>query len=728
MRRSARALAVLGPASLLAASCLSGGSSSGGLPSVGDASAGTGPQVVFDVFAESVPDVPFPNDIATRVDFDSPTGVRVNASLLGPTQLERDVRENFDRLDGWGTIGPITAQFTERLDIRNIRERHKDTDFSDDAVYLVNIDPASPKFGEPVLLDMGRGNYPLRLQKSAQSQFFQLDPRAGTSNVIFNVVAEDRNGNGALDPGEDTDFNGELDEPNILYDEATGELCSAATEDSPACDPDRRLVEFYEFKTNTLIMRPVVPLEQESRYAVVLTKRLVGYDGEPVRSPFRTINHTRQTEPLSVLPRALAPLGVGMDEVAFAWSFTTQSVTRDLEAIARGIRGEGAFSWLAAEHPAVFSTLADFGNPEALGGPTASPYVITQDQLAGIFLIVSFIQFSAFGIFDFLELLSAVDALNKSYEHVAYIVAGTYDAPSFVGSPDEIFHIDRRTGAAETSPGEVTFFITIPKETELCRPPFRTMFYGHGYSVSKLEALGFAGNFAKHCLATIGMDAPGHGPEIAMDQLYLDPRLALSLPLDRTLEEQLQAALGPLLPPIKQVLADISFNVIPVDRGFASPEEFAALSLDDMFEVVTRTPFFEGILHSGRGEDLDGDGFVNSGHKFWTANLFRTRDVVRQGIIDHVQMIAIMRRFDGATVWDFDVNRNGLRDDLAGDFDGDGRVDVGGPDAPYYSMGQSLGAFFSAILPAVEPAATAAVPQLSSRSKFSRTSRSSCVG
>src|SRR5690606_23378099 len=49
-------------------------------------------------------------------------------------------------------------------------------------------------------------------------------------------------------------------------------------------------------------------------------------------------------------------------------------------------------------------------------------------------------------------------------------------------------------------------------------------------------------------------------------------------------------------------------------------------------------------------------------------------------------------------------------DGIAGDFDGDGKVDIGGRDTHYYVWGQSLGGFVSALALAVEPCAFAGAP------------------
>ena len=56
-----------------------------------------------------------------------------------------------------------------------------------------------------------------------------------------------------------------------------------------------------------------------------------------------------------------------------------------------------------------------------------------------------------------------------------------------------------------------------------------------------------------------------------------------------------------------------------------------------------------------------------------------------------------------------DVNGDG-KADVAGDFDGDGVPDVGGPDAKYGTWGESLGGILSGIHGAIDPYVTAAVP------------------
>jgi hypothetical protein len=119
-----------------------------------------------------------------------------------------------------------------------------------------------------------------------------------------------------------------------------------------------------------------------------------------------------------------------------------------------------------------------------------------------------------------------------------------------------------------------------------------------------------------------------------------------------------------------------------------------------MFEPYGLTPLADGLL-SGRALDWNGDGRLESGADFWVAYLPHTRDMVRQTMVDVMQVVRTLRGFDGQKRWKHDVNADGTHE-LAGDFDGDGQVDVGG-DQPVQVMGGSLGGIASALAAGVEP-------------------------
>ena len=179
--------------------------------------AGEGAQVRFDLFATPLPDIPLPNDIATRFDPSSPTRRRLNASLIAPTAWERTMRGQLDELDGWGTFAPISVAFTQPLDVEAIRARHGDVfDPRDDAVYVVDVTEGSPDFCQAMPLDVGEGNFPYTLESgtaptTGSLEYYPNDPRASTNTLLFEEVEEDANGNGMLDPGEDINGNSVLD-------------------------------------------------------------------------------------------------------------------------------------------------------------------------------------------------------------------------------------------------------------------------------------------------------------------------------------------------------------------------------------------------------------------------------------------------------------------------------------------------------------------------------------
>ena len=252
--------------------------------------AGTGPRVVWDLNTNTLPLIPLPNDVATSPDPTSPTGRRINASLIVPTGIERSVRARFDELDGWGTFAPISLSFEEHIDVADLLRRQggtnhfRQSDFPGHAIYLIDLET-----GLPVPLDFNSGNYPYAVAHT--DQYFDNDPRSTESNLLFETVEEDANNNGVLDPGEDTDFDGVLDHPNTLDGRLTGDRQ----------DGYDRMAWFYERESRTLIVRPLLPLRQRKTYAVVLTNRLVGErTGTAVRSPFDHVHHSRQTAALEL--------------------------------------------------------------------------------------------------------------------------------------------------------------------------------------------------------------------------------------------------------------------------------------------------------------------------------------------------------------------------------------------------------------------------------------------
>ena len=305
-----------------------------GLAPAGDAQT----TVKMDFLHRPLPEIPLPNDIATRYDADSATGRRINASVVAPTLFEQRTRELIDELDGWGVFQPISIPFSGPIDVMSIVEGHRDIDYAteNDVIYLVNVDRDSREYGQIQHLDLGEGNYPVILEDL--DKYVENDPRGWTLTLFFEEEDEDLNDNGVLDPGEDTDADGVLDQPNYLpgADPARDDLAARAD----------ALMYFYERETNTVIARPVVPLLERTTYAVLVTRRLLDEDGDPVGSPYPGINHNAQTaalEPLQdVLDMNAEAMGdLELSDIAFAFTYTTQSITGDLVAARDGLYGHG---------------------------------------------------------------------------------------------------------------------------------------------------------------------------------------------------------------------------------------------------------------------------------------------------------------------------------------------------------------------------------------------------
>ncbi len=627
-----------------------------------------GPRVLFDLDERPFPEIPLPNDVATRIDPTSPTGRRVNVSKLGGIQAEQRIRQELNTQTGWGLYSTMSVRFDKPLDLHSIIQRHQEPvpNFEDDVVYLVNIDPDSEGYGELVMLDMGRGNFPLTLK--SPSKYFPNDPNKTGSNLLFNTSYEkDTNGNGIFESIEDLDDDGVQDIPNLLDINA---------------DPyaEGQLLDFYERETNTLLLRPINPLRPSTTYAVVLTNGVTGEDYRPVDSPFEGINHTRQTaalEPLrDILPtRFPDKFNRSLDNIRFTWSFTTQHVTEDLEAIRAGLYGHGTFSWLRDAYPAKIELIHNVH-----AGEKDNPMVFKVDEIIPLLApLISQATNPASG-----------DAIAKTFESVDYVVSGSFISPHFLVDHDglatelpaadeieegdhqaidriemheenESFDINPQTGFAVTRPDEVPFICIVPKATEAQQAPFPTIIYSHAIGSTRFEGLVFAGAMAKFGMATCTIDAVGHGVAIPAE-----------------------------------------FNTL---LGSVSKQ----LDLENL----------PAVLNHHRARDIDFDGVADSGGDYFSTDLLHSRDNFRQSTIDQLQLVRLLRTFDGSTrfkapnpqspfvaarrdiIADFDADQDGELE-LLGDFNGDGVVDLGG-DAPFVSWGTSLGGIHTTLLAGIEP-------------------------
>jgi hypothetical protein len=629
--------------------------------------AGKGPVVVFDMLARPLPDIPAPNDIATFADPTSRTGRRINASLVAPTRMERAARQQFDEMEGWGTYAPVTVRFERgpdvdasqaAIDLNDVLLRMKDGwNPTNDAIYLVNLST-----GVPVLLDVASGNFPLSVIEPGK--YFPNDPRAGEQNIVFETANEAVGAcaDGAYRPQCDTDFDGVLDRPDTL-----GHAKQIEGVDN--------LMSWYERETDTLVLQPMLPMDEKTEYAVVLTDRLHGPDGQTVRSPFPYVHHPQQTRSVGRLQAILSDparanyygdlAGSGLAHVAFAWTFTTEPVQEDMLLLRDGVYGKGPFARFATDFPVtsaqafevVGKSILDADEPPGWqGDPTCArlnktPYVVHwADAKANL---GAFIQY----LFPFNQ--AQLTAFEKELDdYVDYLVIGTYDSPYLMGDPqspepDLHFAVNFRTGEGDVRHTPVPWIMAVPKATPEHKPPFDVAYWRHGTSIFDLEMVVHAGIYARQGIALASIDAPGHG-------------LALT--------------------PGQQILLEALLKGACLGPGAKAME-------------------------AGRAIDLNGDGAPDSGGLVWSAHLLHTRDGMRQSVLDGIQLTRILKGFDGAARSGQDYNGNGdPTDDLAGDFNGDGVVDVGGAGAGYYSSGGSFGGLVAQIHGAIDPSFKATAP------------------
>jgi len=605
--------------------------------------------VKMDFFHKPLPDIPLPNDIATRYDPTSATGRRINASMIADTRFESRIRQLIDSLDGWGVFEPITIPFTGPLDIGSILDGHRDADYdlTNDVIYLINVDRASPDFGSIHHLDLGNGNYPIVLED--RGKYWKNDQKEFALSLAFEESDEDTNGNGLLDPGEDTDADGVLDTPNYLPGKKPDITDLGARADA--------LMGFYEKQTNTLIARPLIPLRERTTYAVVVTRRLKDAKGAPVGSPFPFINHVSQNEALAALPEVL-PKGTTLDDVAFAFSFTTQSIQTHMIAVRDGLYGLGIQAHLGQNFPAEVAGLEPLKDPGYFKN-AKKPYLLYSEQFLDAYdLIAQQLQ-------DLKPGSKQYETTYEAQQYVDYHVIGSIKSPQLfmredadgntLGLNDQSWPPDLDRVVAPAREETVYFWLVVPRKEISARgdgKPAPLVVLSHGYTSSRFEALAFGAYLARLGFATLAIDCVSHG------------------------------------------------------LGLSDFEQKLAEALTGQFGVSN---LLKAAL-KGRARDMNGDGETDSGGDFWTAYMFHTRDVVRQSALDYMQLVRVFRAFDGSKSWKIDANGDGKANDLAGDFDGDGKIDVGGPDGKFFMVGGSLGGIMSLLVGGVEPNLTAVAP------------------
>lgn len=627
---------------LWAPACLDGGDNKALTGLTSDHAGPLGPSVVFDPLRKPVPEVPFPNDLILTPSDQTASGSAWNVTVEAPTDGERRLRKLLNTLDGFGLFAPIFVRFDGPLDLSTL---------SRESVYVVNVEPGHAREGEIVPLDLGRGHFPT--QRSG-SPFWAFDERAALPDLVF-----------PADNKADTDGDGELE-----------------------------TVSHWEVATNTLILRPVIPLAPSATHAVVLTRDLLGWthdeDGHPVaapvRSPFIGKAHAAQVEEVA---RGVEILGLGNDDLAFGWSFTTSDPAARALAFRDGVHGEGPLAWMADEVPARLAEIHDQtitidGDEDGDGEPdpgTRDHRWILQPQLVeNIFSLIG----------GAVPLTSGFDFAG--FKSIDYFVFGSFDSPNMRTGLDAAFGPNPHTGEGTVESEKIPFFLSVPQETELHKPPFPVMLYFHGTATSRMEVLVLVDALARQGIAALSFDEVGHGPII--------PDLALVLA-----EGDFDISLAELLIPL---VIDL---IVP-----EMADQFEGLGFFEALDLLETVGFWRELAVNGRTEDTNGDGTLRSSESFFFANPFKQCASFMQDVVDIFQIVRMLREFDQDAVpdaidaphlADFDRLNQNL---LAADFNADGILDIGGPAVPIGVAGTSLGGFHAAFAAAVEPEIISSTP------------------
>ena len=359
--------------------------------------------------------------------------------------METLARQGFGEMEGWGTFAPITVGFQKEdgvnptlpaLDLADLRARMQNDghDMTNDPVYVINLTT-----GVPVMLDMGDGNFSYTPRDL--DLYFPNDPKIAQQNLLFETVEE---GAGLTQsnyaPQLDLDFDGVLDHPDNLAPLPPGGI--EGIDD---------LTGYYERETDTLILRPLLPMEEKTEYAVVVTDRLHGPSGHVAKSPFEYVNHPEQNADVAKAVSILSDssranyygdiAGSGAQHIAFAWTFTTAPTYEDLRLLRDGLYGRGPFAYVGKQFPAKAEAIRAVGlatspadeqinlSTQAQCKPVlGQPYAVnvaaseeTIDQIVQIVLKASFSLTPSQELF-----------LENELQAIDHFVIGTFQAPYYL--------------------------------------------------------------------------------------------------------------------------------------------------------------------------------------------------------------------------------------------------------------------------------------------------------
>lgn len=370
----------------------------------------------------------------------------------------------------------------------------------------------------------------------------------------------------------------------------------------------------YEASSHTLVLRPLRPLEEGARHVVLLLDGLLGRTGASIAPPAGFVRPT-------AFDAALAAAGQSPAHVRFEWSFTTGTPTLELRAIADGLDGTGPLARPLAAFAPRLERFDDVARDLGAADPTKLHVGIVGTILGDLAQIAQIAAAVDPAIADFTRLVDLVDL-----SCVDYISTGSVLGPDLRTSSDETFQVNLVGGQAPAALKRTTFLLVVPKpcaENGYARPPYPILLSGHGNGRSRLDGLGIAAAATRHGWAVAAFDAVGHGPDDAVTRLPLF--VAQAAAQDQAVEAAARAG-------ILALSLVLSAPVNPFD----SVER-------QMKDLLCNSSALHPFACDGLATDVDGSGYTESGATFFTADVAKTRDIVRQTAVSAMVLARVLR-------------------------------------------------------------------------------------
>jgi len=327
--------------------------------------------------------------------------------------------------------------------------------------------------------------------------------------------------------------------------------------------------------TNVLHVKSNEFLDQHTRYGLIVTNRLRDAQGWPVEASetFRRFRQTVRGEYKQALLEAIHAarrIGVGEDEIVAASVFTTQSLTALLEKIREQIKA-------AAPEPADFNL-----------GPGGTRAVFPLNKVTGITFNPQTSVDGPLGT----PVRVRIDLLDIFPGVVSTIAFGKYNSPDYEMHPGEFIPpIGTRTGRPTVRRmNEIYFNVYLPSGPKPATG-WPVAIFGHGSTQTKNLSFNVASTMAAHGIATIAINAVGHGFG----------------PLGTLVVNQTGGA------PVTVAAGGRGFDqngdgLIDADEGLsAAPPRTILLITDGLRQTVADLMQLVRVIEVGM--DVDGDGF-----------------------------------------------------------------------------------------------------------------------